>query len=391
MNLRRALNSGMVFGLMWLSACAFSTPVNAQTGSGEVKPLPMRAPRKATKLPPKGEPPAAVSKKAPMAEVTITTKPAGAVVMLDGQVRGTTDGNGVLALRALRPGTYLVTVRHADYRETQQTVQLARGQNPLLNITLNPLPGSLSVTLNVPDADISISNVGSFAGHAEMSLPPGRYHVEATRAGYRQGSQDVDVYPNRPAVVSLQLELLPTTEALTQAEQLIKSGNNTKAILICETILAAQRDNAPANALMGYAYYNTARFGESSRYFDNALALGQTINLPVKLFAKTVAGEGLYTGYLVLRRGAVGFRSNEYAELNFSVLGTKLSELKMEDKKGGRIVAQMGLLRVGQKKEKKEKIYLHAMAAGASGGNIFCSGCQPELQALFQLINHARR
>lgn len=296
-----------------------------------------------------------------------------------------------MVLTALPPKEYVVVARAAGHYDERRVVKVMAGQDiPPLKMTLKAMPGTLTV-MSDAGADININQVGRYVGQVvDLKVPAGDYRVEVSKPGYQKETRIVRVPPEKPpAEQAIPLKPLPTEEALAQAEQYLLSKDYDTVIAICKIILTTQPNNRRANALTGYSHYYAARFEQGLPYLFKALDEQEQIEIPIKLYQKLPSAENLFSGWLMLQRGKLGFRSTENSSLNSTVTANKIYDLELEIQKGGRIYLLTGVNQGAEKKEKKEKSYYHPAAATLSGATkrtVECKNCQQELQAIFQLM-----
>ena len=109
---------------------------------------------------------------APAAELHVTTEPADATILLDGETCGTSPQHVPVA----RPGRHLLAVSKRGYRDTRQSLAIGIGQKQAIDIKLEPLLGLALVQSTPAGAEVKIDNVDR--GKTPLlvtDLPLGRY------------------------------------------------------------------------------------------------------------------------------------------------------------------------------------------------------------------------
>lgn len=110
---------------------AIKDPPKGTKGSGKVS----KPTTKGRDKPVSTTPPQPVSR--PLyAEVTINTRLSACSVLLDGQVRGATDQNGMLRLSSLNPGQHVIVVRREGYYDGERRVDLSAGRSEVVELAL---------------------------------------------------------------------------------------------------------------------------------------------------------------------------------------------------------------------------------------------------------------
>jgi TonB family protein len=131
---------------------------------------------------------------------------------------------GVLTINAV-PGSHTLIVRQLGYSDGQETVELKRGENDLITITLEPLQGKLNVSPNVEGARIEVRNadtnrnvVTTDLPISNLGLPPGDYDVTGSKSGYLTKLRKITIKSGENTHVELLLEPEPKPEPQRKAE-----------------------------------------------------------------------------------------------------------------------------------------------------------------------------
>jgi hypothetical protein len=349
-----------------------------------------------TNTPPAPTPP-------PPAQLSVHVNLPGSAVELDGKDLGPTDGGGYLRLSASPSGQHTLVVRKSGYYEYRQVLRLASGHNGTLEVTLPPRPGRLSVRPNLPGASISVAGVGSYDGAVEsLELTAGTYRVSVKKLGYAALEQDVAIEPGISNNVTMTLTRLPHGELAALAESEFQAGRYAQAVTLGEMALEGMPSDPQLVMLLGISHFRLDDLSVSLNYLQQALALGQTLNLNVKHFHKLKKGEGFCQGQLILRRGVLEFRSGENPSESFAVPLGKVIGARPDPDKGWRVSMQV-MLPDPKKKNKKEKGFdysFHPAQAYLQSKDprkrnspmlVVCYDCQPMAMFIYQLILQAGR
>ncbi|HXD33237.1 MAG TPA: PEGA domain-containing protein [Pyrinomonadaceae bacterium] len=157
-----------------------------------------------------------------LAELAINVTPSDSTVRLDG-VSHAVDG-GTFVRVDLTPGRHQIVIHKDGYEDQDYEVDLVPGSNSPLNISLNRLVGTLTVTPTVMDAEINIVQletnivVGRYTGLARnVQLSPGRYQILVSKESHRTTVREVSVKPGDLVFLEPSLESLPKPEPVTSA------------------------------------------------------------------------------------------------------------------------------------------------------------------------------
>lgn len=391
------------WALIIAAACVSISEARAVQGGGRpASPPASSAPGAAVPRAPRRTPRRDVSPPPPVRKVipsslVVKSNPPNCAVSLNGRQAGTTDAAGYLKLTNLKPGQYVLTVSRPDYRDGQSVVDLEPGQEASADVPLIAIPATLNLKAAVPGAHIKIRNVGDFVEQlVGYSIAPGVYSVEVSKNGFRSTTRQLEVSPAKVINVEVPLDPLPEAEALQQAEQFFRGRNYDAAAEVCVVLLSLQPNHPRANLIAGYSHYQAARFGDSLPFLMKAIELSQQVSLPVRHYEKVSSKDQLFAGTLTLQPGSLSYRSSERPGLDFAVPSGRVYELRLDPQKGGRLYAQLGVVRVSGKKEKKEKFYFHPSTSSfnvvGSRSSIECLvSCQQELQAIYRLVLRAKQ
>ena len=132
------------------------------------------------------------------------------LVLVDGVDRGLAPFDSPLAVSA---GRHEIEIRADGYLPARRQISVAGGAVVELSFELSPLPeapGTITVTVNLPGAEITIDgrDVGTSPLAAGVAATPGEHVVGVTRPGYAAASVPVVVSPSDVREVEVTLELL---------------------------------------------------------------------------------------------------------------------------------------------------------------------------------------
>jgi hypothetical protein len=389
--------------LFVIASCIFSTGVYAfQGGSGGGK-GPKKPETTASPKPsptPRATGPKATPTPALLAELSVNSFMPGCEVLIDGQVRGTTNGTGVLQIPGLKPKDYRVVVRKRGYEELPRTVTLGPGIKASEEFRLTPLNVSFTVSVtNVADARIDISNgVGSYEGQAVASVRPGTYIITVKKAGFRSETRTVEVRPNEPYSLPISLEKVRVEDLLPRLESHFANNNLDEVITGGLSILAIKPDEARANLRVGQSYYLKTKYLESVPFLTRAISLGEEVTIPVlHHHGSEWTTENLDRADLTIKKGEVRFSPS--CGNSFVAPLQRVDEIRTE--KRGRLHLRVSVQQANNK-EKRQEYNLHPRESilfkrtpesANSMIGVACNDgrCPAAAEALYSLLMQAKK
>ncbi len=275
------------------------------------------------------------------ADLTIQTIPGGCSVVVNGQSRGTTGEDGLLYLKGLKPGRYVIKTGKPGFRDDQRTVDVYAGHTQLESVGLAALPGSLSVSVNVAGASIEVSGVGSYTGSVSgLSVAPGTYRVRVMSTGYADATDQILVRPGQPASLSVVLRTLSVDEQVSQAFERFAAAKYPAVIETCRAVLVGSPGRADASLLLGATLFRAKDYDGSIQPLVDAVRGGASISFPISHHHSLMGlNSDKCDGTLVLNSERLVFVSDLpfLAKQNFSVPLSKVAELKSEPQKDERL------------------------------------------------------
>ena len=169
-------------------------------------PAPTPTPRVIIITPPRPKP-------EPRGNITVMVYPTDSRVMLDSQEFTAADSRGVVLFNNLTLTTHRIVVRRAGYNDYSKVFTPAAGNNPPLNVRLDPLPGTLDVIPAVNEALIEIKKLDGGGGSLtrtgtieNLAVPPGEYEVTISKSGYLTVTRTVTIEPAQSFRLELKLD-----------------------------------------------------------------------------------------------------------------------------------------------------------------------------------------
>lgn len=125
-------------------------------------------------------------------EMLIASAPAGAMVEIEG--RPEQSGRTPLAVGALVPGVYKITLRKTGYASEARQIEVSAGKRASLDVKLNPTQGFITVAGTPSGAQILIN--GKDTGKvtpADLMLDPDVQHILVRKDGYLDAETDISL------------------------------------------------------------------------------------------------------------------------------------------------------------------------------------------------------
>ncbi|MEK6300520.1 MAG: carboxypeptidase-like regulatory domain-containing protein [Acidobacteriota bacterium] len=268
-----------------------------------------------------------------------------------------------------------------------------------------PAPRYAELTVNTGLPECSVLLDGQARGTTDRSgvfklssLSPGQHIITVRREGHYDGQSTVQLLAGRSEVVEITLtRKLSTAEVLKQAEDDYRGARYDQAIEKSRRVLNAQPDSSRANLLLGESYYLTGN-AESTAYLVKAIRAGEDAVIPIKHHHRTgLTGveDALCSGTLTLRKTSFEFHSLDMSGHDLTAGYEKITELKNEAGKAGRLHLKVGVPK-GNKEDKKDYNF-HVSAAVVRSNGVrqvaYCDSpsCLPMVETLYQLLQQLKQ
>jgi hypothetical protein len=160
----------------------------------------------------------------PESAVLVDSAPSGAEVLLDGHLAGQTPLR--LASRPW-PLRGKLEVSHSGYQTWSNILDTNLGETRVVDLPLEPLPGSLSINTTPTNAQVIVD--GRERGQTPLALadvPPGRYKLELALSGYQMWQTLLEVAPGGSVEHNIELAPLRATPEPRSAEDAIKEADD---------------------------------------------------------------------------------------------------------------------------------------------------------------------
>ncbi len=133
--------------------------------------------------------------------LTLSSRPDGASVTLDGVYRGLTP----LELPLAPDAPHVLTVSREGYEMDTREVEVAAGSREALLVDLAPRLGEVEVAANPPDADLYVNGERKGAARQVLHLPAIAHRIEIRKEGYESYAVEITPRPGFPQTIEATL------------------------------------------------------------------------------------------------------------------------------------------------------------------------------------------
>lgn len=250
-------------------------------------------------------------------EVSFNSEPAGAEILVDGQVLGTTPYNAEIL-----QGEHEVTLKLAGHKAWQDRLEITAGEVIALPaVTLERADGLVFIRSQPSGANVTIN--GQFSGQTplEVALPPGRAHeVTLFRSGFNAASRSIQTSPDQEQDITV--SLTPITSVVrvvaepAEAELYVDGEFKGRANQTLELLAASQVIEVRLDGYVPYTGSFTSRPGLEQELRVTLKSLEEARVEAIRPVITTVAGQSLtllYPGQFTMgaSRREPGRRANE--------------------------------------------------------------------------------
>ncbi len=172
--------------------------------------------RSPTKKPPVAKPsppstaPAPTTPALTLAELIVNANSSGCTVIVDGEVKGTTNSANTLKIAALKQGNHTIIIRKDGYREEKREVALVAGHSETLTVELKPIL-SLADALTKAEEDYRAEKYGnvieSLTEIVKTNPENARVNLLLGKSYYMQGKADSWLYLEKAFNLGERIEL----------------------------------------------------------------------------------------------------------------------------------------------------------------------------------------
>lgn len=207
-----------------------------------------------------------------MGTLTITSETPGAVISVNGQLRGAGSWSAPMIA-----GNYQIEATLDGYRPYNTTLVMSEGENKSITIpSLDPIYAALQVDYYPSKSQVSID--GKPVGETPLALnnlTAGSHILEITADGYQPHRQQITLSEASPLRLSGELTVRPHS-TLEEANQYYDNKEYDKAVPIYREL--AEQGNSEAQYKLGYCY-NGGRgvpksSGEAAKWYRKSAEQG---------------------------------------------------------------------------------------------------------------------
>lgn len=104
------------------------------------------------------------------------------------------------------PGAHVFVVSREGFADAVKTITVRPGEKTTLDLTVERLPASLTVSANQKDAVVAVNALDVGVAPIELSRPAGKYHVVVRRPGFIPYEVDAALQPGQKTELRAKLE-----------------------------------------------------------------------------------------------------------------------------------------------------------------------------------------
>lgn len=308
------------------------------------------------------------------------------------------DTDSPLEIDDLQTGSYTIRVRKTGYFEIEQKVFISANKKTSVSLSLKSSNAFLTITTNVDGVSIEIENVREFENRAEnLQLAPGTYRINVYKNGYISQTKQAELNAaGQKITIDFELIPLPIEQLVDDAQASFNRQDYQTAIANCRQILSASPNHSKANLLAGASYFNSSQPTGGARLLSRAVAAGEQVTLPVRIFNKENSDLQLPLGNLTISRDLLQFGSSTHPALNFAIAQSDIIEF-------GEKVDEFGITYIsinatgdfgGTNDKRTVRLYSEPTVVKSSREELACSNCSQTLclcrsaeQSLFEVVS----
>lgn len=202
---------------------------------------------------------------AQLGNIVIKVTPTDSTLLLNNQKVGDLNPDGSIPLANLKPGNYVLTLRHPGYADQIQSIELKAGTNESIALSLEPLKGTLVVKPNVDGTAIEVrsidrsQHVGTYVGAIDgIDFPPGEYELTVSRVGYKPKIRTVSLKPGNLVEFELTLEAVPSPTPTPRVVVQTQSSVNVDGKFVVVRVVGSSGDSARTTGTMDITINKTS-------------------------------------------------------------------------------------------------------------------------------------
>ncbi len=252
---------------------------------------------------------AAIRERMPIGTLEIQAPPQSNV-RLDGAPSGVTDAQGRLVLQNVPAAPHELSVEKDGFNPARLSIALLAREYKRVPVQLVWAGGYLTVRADPAPASIDVEGLGHFENTAnDVPCPSGTYTITASRAGFKTEIKTVTVAAGQHASLGITLGADSgfVHSKLAEAQAQLDRKNFSGALQIIGGVLALDKGNAEALAMLATVYY---RAGDLQRFQAAAIdALQANVPVSVELVHEHsgLSGDSIHPAVLTIAPGSIQY------------------------------------------------------------------------------------
>lgn len=229
----------------------------------------------------------------------------------------TTNGNGNYTLSNLAPGTANLVVSATNYTsKTVNSVTVTTGNTTTVNVSLQPKPGTVNVTVtgssNTPITNATVTLDGASPSSTSSNVytfnnvTEGSHNLSVSAPGYQTSQQSIDVGPGATVNKTVALSALPGTISGTVTDSSTHAGISGATVAVNGTGLSTTTGAGGTYTISNVPAGNYTVSASASNYQSNSVSGvtvtsgGTTSNVNITLTHVVAPATGTVAGQVMV-------------------------------------------------------------------------------------------
>jgi hypothetical protein len=267
----------------------------------------------------------------------IRTVPAECDIYLDNQKQAKgSDAQGLFSYLLTKPNLLIEARKQKYLSKTKSVVLKPELANNEIVLELEPLPATLRLSVNIPDAQVAIDSKAPQPVAERLSLEAGSHTLTFDALGYAPVTMQTTVAPDETIDREVRLERLPVPALRAQAETLLAKRAYDDVLKLCRYIFESDSANGAGHRLEGSVYVARGDFNNAGSHFAQALSADEPVTLRIRRHLgekfELSKGHDMCEARLILRKTELEFQGLRNPAEDFKVPYEQVQVIGMQMK-----------------------------------------------------------